>query len=33
MLLDVALGIGLTENAPDFTFRISLPIRFDLPGF
>lgn len=28
MLLDVALGIGLTSESPDVTFGISLPIRF-----
>jgi hypothetical protein len=32
-LLDVDLGIGLTQNAPDFTLAVSLPIRFDLPLF
>jgi hypothetical protein len=31
VLLDAELGIGLTENAPDYTFRVALPIQFDLP--
>jgi hypothetical protein len=31
VLLDAELGIGLTESAPDYTFRVSLPIQFDLP--
>jgi hypothetical protein len=33
VLLDVELGIGLTESAPDYAFRIALPIQFDLPSF
>jgi hypothetical protein len=32
VLLDAELGIGLTESAPDYTFRVSLPIQFDLPS-
>ncbi|NEX94101.1 transporter, partial [Caulobacter sp. 17J65-9] len=28
-LLDVTVGVGLTEAAPDYTFGIALPIRFD----
>jgi hypothetical protein len=28
VLLDVSLGIGLTNDAPDYSFRMSLPIRF-----
>jgi hypothetical protein len=29
-LLDAELGIGLTRDAPDYTFRLALPVRFDL---
>jgi hypothetical protein len=31
ILLDVATGIGLTDDAPDYFVQISLPIRFNLP--
>lgn len=31
VLLDVAGGIGLTDDAPDYFVTISVPIRFDLP--
>jgi hypothetical protein len=31
VLLDVTAGIGLTEDAPDYSITVSLPIRFDLP--
>jgi hypothetical protein len=31
VLFDVAAGIGLTEDAPDYSITASLPIRFDLP--
>jgi hypothetical protein len=31
VLVDVGVDIGLTSDAPDYTARISLPIRFDLP--
>lgn len=31
VLLDVAGGIGLTDDAPDYFITLSLPIRFDLP--
>jgi hypothetical protein len=31
VLLDVAGGIGLTDDAPDYFVTLSLPIRFDLP--
>jgi hypothetical protein len=31
VFLDVELGIGLTESAPDYTINVALPIRFDLP--
>jgi hypothetical protein len=30
-LLDIQADIGLTSNAPDYAFRVSLPISFDLP--
>jgi hypothetical protein len=30
-LLDVGAGIGLTDESPDFTVQVSLPIRFNLP--
>lgn len=30
VLLDAAAEIGLTDDAPDYTARLSLPIRFDL---
>lgn len=32
-LVDVALDVGLTDDAPDYAIRMSLPIRFDLPIF
>jgi hypothetical protein len=28
LLLDLTLGVGLTRDAPDYTFQISLPFRF-----
>lgn len=31
VLLDVAGGVGLTDDAPDYFITLSLPIRFDLP--
>jgi hypothetical protein len=31
ILLDVEASAGLTEDAPDYALRVSLPIRFDLP--
>jgi hypothetical protein len=31
ILVDVGVDIGLTQDAPDYTARVSLPIRFDLP--
>lgn len=31
VLLDVAGGIGLTDEAPDYFISVSLPIRFNLP--
>lgn len=33
VLLDVTAGIGITEDAPDFVFGVSLPIQFSLPLF
>jgi hypothetical protein len=30
-LLDVGAGIGLTDESPDLTIQVSLPIRFNLP--
>ncbi len=33
-LLDVALDVGLNDDAPDYVLRLSVPVRFDLPtGF
>jgi hypothetical protein len=31
LLVDVDLGIGLTEAAPEFTVNVAFPIRFTLP--
>jgi hypothetical protein len=31
VLLDISADIGLTPRAPDYSFIVSLPIRFDLP--
>lgn len=31
VLVDISAGIGLTEDAPDYTVQLSVPIRFDLP--
>jgi hypothetical protein len=33
VLLDVAADIGLTDDAPDYAARASLPTRFDLPVY
>jgi Putative MetA-pathway of phenol degradation len=33
VLLDVAADIGLTDDAPDYAVRTSLPIRFNLPVY
>jgi len=30
-LLDVALDVGLNDDAPDYALRLSVPVRFDLP--
>lgn len=32
-LLDVAAGIGVTDDGADYTLTVSLPIRFNLGGF
>jgi Putative MetA-pathway of phenol degradation len=31
LLLDVVAGVGLTDDAPDYSVTVSLPFRFDLP--
>jgi hypothetical protein len=31
MLLNGAVDIGLTDDAPDYAVRIALPVRFDVP--
>lgn len=33
VLLSVNAGVGLTDDAPDYFVRISLPIRFNLPAW
>jgi Putative MetA-pathway of phenol degradation len=33
VLLDGSVGIGLTDDSPDYTVSISLPIRFNTPTF
>jgi hypothetical protein len=30
-LLNGAVDIGLTDDAPDYAVRASLPVQFDLP--
>jgi hypothetical protein len=30
--LDGAVGVGLTDDSPDYSVSISLPIRFSTPG-
>jgi hypothetical protein len=32
VLLDGAVGVGLTDDSPDYAVSISLPIRFSTPG-
>jgi hypothetical protein len=32
VLLDGAVGVGLTDDSPDYSVSISLPIRFSTPG-
>jgi hypothetical protein len=31
LLLDVSGGIGLTDDSPDYSLRVALPFRFDIP--
>jgi hypothetical protein len=31
ILLDLSIGVGVTDDAPDYTVRIAFPIRFSLP--
>jgi hypothetical protein len=31
LLLDVVAGVGVTDDAPDYSIRASLPLRFDTP--
>jgi hypothetical protein len=31
VLLDVEAGVGLTDDSPDYSVTVSLPVRFDLP--
>ena len=33
VLVDVALGVGLTDDSPDYSVSLSLPIRFPVLGF
>ena len=33
VLVDVAVGVGLTDDSPDYSVSLSLPIRFPVPGF
>jgi hypothetical protein len=33
VLLDAAVGVGLTDDSPDYSVSVSLPIRFSTPGF
>jgi hypothetical protein len=33
VLLDGAVGVGLTDDSPDYSVSVSLPIRFSTPGF
>jgi hypothetical protein len=30
-LVDVALDVGLTDDAPDYAVRVAVPLRFDIP--
>jgi len=32
VLLSGAIGVGLTDDSPDYSVSISLPIRFSIPG-
>lgn len=31
LLLDLVAGVGVTDDSPDYTVRVSLPFRFDTP--
>lgn len=31
VLLNVSVGVGLTDDVPDYSVNVSLPIRFDVP--
>ena len=33
VLLDGAVGVGLTDDSPDYSVAVSLPIRFNTPTF
>jgi hypothetical protein len=33
VLLDISADVGLTDDAPDYAARASVPIRFDLPTY
>jgi hypothetical protein len=33
VLLDGAVGVGLTDDSPDYSVSVALPIRFNLPAF
>jgi hypothetical protein len=32
LLLSGAVGVGLTDDSPDYSVSISLPVRFSIPG-
>jgi hypothetical protein len=32
VLLDGVVGVGLTDDSPDYAVSVSLPIRFSTPG-
>jgi hypothetical protein len=32
LLLSGAVGVGLTDDSPDYSVSISLPVRFSVPG-
>ncbi len=32
LLVDIQAGIGLTKDAPKYTFILSFPFRFGVPG-
>jgi hypothetical protein len=33
LFLDCQLDVGLTDDSPDYAVRLSLPVRFNTPGF